>query len=786
MTLEIALVLAILTVSVILLVSEIIPMEVTALLCLGAVAITGLVPAPEALGGFSNPAVVTIWAVFIVSGGLTRTGVANAIGNFVMRVAGTGEVTIIIVIMTTAGLMSAIMNNVAVAALMLPVVMDIAHNTNRHPARLLMPLAYGCLLGGLTTQIGTPPNILVTEALDQAGLTPFRFFDFTPVGMVIMVIGILFMAFIGRHFLPQTADHKLSQTKGAEDWLAQYTLQERLFKARLPQGSPLANKSLAQIRLGSVLGWNVACISRGDETIVAPTPDTILQEGDSLTVEGKVDALNEIQEWHQKLIPLPPKELQDIYGDSIKLAAAQLGDSSSFVGKTLNILNFRSRFELNVLGIERDGKLLRQGIADLTLETNDTLLLAGSEELLEAIAEKQDWLNFTSLQPESLAEQYNFPIQVHPLEIPPDCPLIGKSLKESRLSDTLGSQIIGILRDSTTLILPEPDEVLCQGDQMLAEEDKNAQKILNAIGQLEITPHHENDLDKLMSGKYGLAEAILSPYSSLAGKTLRQINFREKFGLHVMAFWRRGMGHQTSLRDRKLRLGDSLLLLGSQAKLRLLGKEGDFIVLTDLAREEVHEEKMKVSLAILCGILIPVIIGWVPIYIAMVVGAAVMILSGCLTMEEAYRQIEWKAVFLIAGMLPLGSALDTTGAAQYLASWMVQLVGPYGPVGIMFGLIAMTFMFTCFVPTAALVVLMAPIVFSTSASMNLSPHSLLMAVAMAASASFMTPVSHPANTLIMGPGGYKFTDYFKIGGLLTAVIFIVLMISLPFFWPLNL
>ncbi len=785
MTLEIALVLAILTVSVILLVSEIIPMEVTALLCLGAVAITGLVPAPEALSGFSNPAVVTIWAVFIVSGGLTRTGVANAIGNFVMRLAGTGEATIIIVIMTTAGLMSAIMNNVAVAALMLPVVMDIAHNTNRHPARLLMPLAYGCLLGGLTTQIGTPPNILVTEALDQAGLTPFSFFDFTPVGMLIMVVGTLFMAFIGRHFLPQTADQKLSTPKGSKDWLSQYALQERLFKTQLPEDSPLVGKSLAQIRLGSILGWNVVCISRGQTTIVAPKPDTILQAGDSLTVEGKLDALSEIRDWHKKLIPLPPMDLHDIYGDAVKLVAAQPADAS-FVGTTLNILNFRSRFELNVLGINRHGNLLRRGIADLLLEENDTLLLAGSEELLDALAEKYTWHNFVVLKPGDLAKRYHFPSQIHPLEIPPDCPLIGKSLKESRLSDALGSQIIGILRDSSTLILPEPGEILCQGDQMLAEEDKDSQIILEALEQLEVTPSHENALEQMMSGKYGLAEAILSPYSSLAGKTIRQINFREKFGLHVLAFWRRGKSQRTSLRDKKLGLGDSLLLLGSQSKLRLLGKEGDFIVLTDLAREEVHEEKMKISLAILCGVLAPVILGWVPIYIAMVVGAAVMILSGCLTMAEAYRQIEWKAVFLIAGMLPLGSALDSTGAAQYLASWMVQLVGPYGPVGIMFGLIAMTFMFTCFVPTAALVVLMAPIVFSTSASMNLSPHSLLMAVAMAASASFMTPVSHPANTLIMGPGGYKFSDYFKIGGLLTAVIFVVLMLSLPFFWPLNL
>jgi di/tricarboxylate transporter len=165
MTLEIWLVLSILLVSVIFLVTEWIPMEVTALLVLGIVALTGLVTPVESLSGFSNPAVVTIWAVFILSGGLTRTGVANIIGNFVMKLAGHREINMIVVIMTTSGIMSAVMNNVAVAALMLPVVMDIARLTGSPPSRLLMPLAYGSLLGGLTTQIGTPPNILVTDAL---------------------------------------------------------------------------------------------------------------------------------------------------------------------------------------------------------------------------------------------------------------------------------------------------------------------------------------------------------------------------------------------------------------------------------------------------------------------------------------------------------------------------------------------------------------------------------------------------------------------------------------------
>ncbi len=194
---------------------------------------------------------------------------------------------------------------------------------------------------------------------------------------------------------------------------------------------------------------------------------------------------------------------------------------------------------------------------------------------------------------------------------------------------------------------------------------------------------------------------------------------------------------------------------------------------------------MKLSILIMAGILAPVILGYVPIYIAAVVGSALMVLTGCLSMEEAYRQIEWKAVFLIAGMLPLGAALDKTGAAKLIAEGVVAMVGPFGPNGVMFGLVALTFLATCFVPTAALVVLMAPIVLNTSADMGLSPHGLIMAVAMAASASFTTPISHPANILVMGPGGYRFVDYLKVGGLLTLVILGVLMVVMPIFWPLN-
>jgi di/tricarboxylate transporter len=333
-------------------------------------------------------------------------------------------------------------------------------------------------------------------------------------------------------------------------------------------------------------------------------------------------------------------------------------------------------------------------------------------------------------------------------------------------------------------MMPEPDEVLLAGDRLVVEGRQRDFDNLRGLEELEIERRTDSDVEKLVSGDTGLVEAILSPQTTLEGKTLRQINFREKFGLNVLALWRKGLAHRSNLRDMKLQFGDALLLLGPRAKLRLLGREPDIIVLTETAQEELRTDKMKWSLLIMVAVLLPVFLGWVQIYIAAVVGAALMVLVGCLDMKEAYRQIEWKAVFLIAGMLPLGTALDQSGTAKLIAEGVVAVVGPMGPRAVMLGLVALTFLATCFVPTAALVVLMAPIALNTSANMGLSPQGLMMAIAMAASASFMTPVSHPANILVMGPGGYRFTDYLKIGGLMTLVIFGVLMFVLPVFWPL--
>ncbi|MGD8520225.1 MAG: SLC13 family permease [Desulfobacterales bacterium] len=785
MTPDIALIFSILAVAVLFLITEWIPMEVTALLSLGAVALTGLVSPVEALSGFSNPAVVTVWAVFILSGGLTHTGVANVIGKFVLRLAGSKEIMMIIVIMTTAGILSAVMNNVAVAALMLPVVMDIARHTGRPPSRLLMPLAYGSLLGGLTTQIGTPPNILVSDALREAGLRSFTFFDFTPVGLAIMFSGIAFMAFIGRFLLPQRDVAKETTNRKTIDWQNQLDLQERLFQVRVPGDSILVNKTLAQIRMGSVLGWNVIGITRGNQTLLSPGPANILQANDLLTIEGRIDNLNELDNWHHLVIEPGGIDLEEPYSSEIKIGEVLLPDNCRFVGSTLNSLGFRARFGVNVLALRRNHQVKRTNLADEPFQRGDMLLMAGPTDYLEKFRNLEGFDQFRYVERSELKDVYHLHERLMVMQVPPESALVGKSLKESRLGDALGSRALGILRGDDPIIMPEPDEVLLPGDRLVVEGRLSDFEILQGLEQLEIDRRTQPDIEKMVSGEMGVVEAILSPQTTLEGKTLRQIKFREKFGLNVLALWRRGEAYRHNLRDVDLRFGDALLLLGPLDKLRLLGNEPDFIVLTESAQEELRLHKMKFSTVIMAVILLPVILGWVPIYIAAVVGAALMVLTGCLTMEEAYRQIEWKAVFLIAGMLPLGTALHQTGAARLIAEGVVGLVGPFGPQAVLLGLVALTFLATCFVPTAALVVLMAPIVLGTSTNMGLSPHTFMMAIAMAASASFMTPISHPANILVMGPGGYRFLDYLKIGGLLTLVILAIIIFVLPLLWPLG-
>jgi di/tricarboxylate transporter len=786
MATEIIIVIAILVVVIVFLVTEWLPLEVMALLVLGTLAVTGIVSPKEALAGFSNPAVVTIWAVFILSGGLTRTGIANILGRQLLKVAGSKEWLLVAIIMIIAGGLSAFMNNVAIAALMLPVVMDIARKTDRSPSILLMPLAYGSLLGGLTTMIGTPPNILVSEALRQNGMTPFTLFDFTPVGLVVMLSGVLFVTFVVTRYLPKHAGE--GEKSGLRrDFLSQYELQKRLFQIKIPPASTLVGKTLLDSRLGSALKITVVGLTRGGKTYLAPTKDHIIASGDTLIVEGRLDRVQEMNHWGQLLTETDTIGVEALFADDMRVAELQLEAASPFINKTLSEIGFRNRFGLNVLALNRQGRITDADLKTEPLTADDLLIVHGPVGRMTDLEDDAAFKGFQYLSPEDLTRKHPLGKRLHQLRVPRGSKLNGLTLSQSRLGDAVDVQILVLARQDGSALIPTSSDRIETGDRLIVSgaADMISILLMQGLEGVFIEDGTETTQPQILENdQVGLMEVTLSPHSQLSGQTLTQLSFREKYGLTVMAIWRKGRAYRSDLRDIALQFGDALLLYGPWKKLNVLGREPDFLVLTETAQEPPREEKAKVALLIMAAVLAPVIMGWVPIYIAVVIGAACMVMTKCLTMEEAYRFIEWKAVFLIAGMLPLGTALDQTGAAKLLAEGVVGALGPYGPYAVLFGLLSITFIATSIIPTAALVVLMVPIALETSAGLGISPYALMMGIAMAASSSFTSPISHPANVLVMGPGGYRFIDFIKAGVPLTLLILAVLMVALPIFWPL--
>lgn len=772
-----------LVVVVVLLVTEWIPLEATALLTMGSLALTGLVPIEDALSGFSSPAVVTIWAVFILSGALDRTGVAERIGRGLQRMAGRREIGLTVVLMLGTSLMSAIMSSVAVTALLLPVTMDLARANHLPPSRLLMPLAYGALLGGLTTMIGTTPNILVSAALTQAELTSFGLFDYTPVGVVVLLSGICFMVFGGRLLLPRR-DVASAAARLTDDLPGQYHLRERTFILSVPYDNPLVGLTLADSRLGAATGLYVVAVIRGSRTIVSPSPNFILQAGDRLFVQGRLERFCDIQSLVNLIVSAHTQDLQWLANSQQTLHEIILPDGSELAGRSLAVLQPDNANDLQVLAIRRDAQLRYAPAAETILQTRDRLLVLAGDSAIDALPADRNSLELHRLTDLDYPRQeYQLQDRLVSLHLVEDTDLADIALEVRRLEELLGLKILSIERPGQADDADGGNE-LRSGDRLIAMETGTSLTGLNGLAGLLIdTDTAPTDL--LESGQVGLAEAVLAPRSALVGKTLRQLRFRDKYGLGILAIWRSGHAYRSSLRDIQLEFGDALLLFGPLDRLQALGGHADLIVLSSSIQEPRKTGKAGLAGLIMLVTLAPVLFGLIPIHLAVILGAAAMIVSRCLTMEEAYRAIEWKVIFLIAGLLPLGLALERSGVAALIASRVSMVAGDGSPLTLLAGLVLLTFAGACIIPTAALVLLMAPIAINTAAAAGLSPQSLMMGIAIAASASFLTPIAHPANILVMGPGGYRFRDYFIVGLPLTLLVFVIILLLVPRFWPLT-
>lgn len=785
LTPEMWMTLAVLVAAVLLFITERLPVDVVALLVLVSLVLLGLVGVEEALRGFGNPAVVTIGAVFVLSGALQRTGIANMVGQQVLRFARGGEAKLTGVIMMAVGTMSGFMNDIGVAALMLPVVMDIARRTRRSPSKLLIPLSFAALMGGKMTLIGTAANILLSAALVAYGYEAFSLFDFFPVGLAALVAGVAYMLLVGRHLLPSRAI-AVGEEAGETDLRAHYGVRDRLHLVHLPADSPLDGVSLGRSRLGSALDLNVIAIIRGGRMLAAPGPATELRGADRLLVEGDLARFSALvgQRHLEVATDLEEDRERGLVNEEIGLAEARVAPGGRLDGQSLLESRFRQRYGAIAVAILHRGEPVLTKLEHVVLGAGDVILLQGRRADFADLAARPSFESVEAVEPSVAAERYGLTDVLLPLRVSEGSLLRGTTLQESRLGDAYGLGVLCVLRAGRKHLLPEPDMALRDGDVLLVKASRADLEIARGLVGLEADEGEVPRLRDMEQRGVGLMEAVLSPHSSLDGMTPREIRFRDRFGVSLMAVSRADRVIGEDRRDVELRFGDALLLFGPYDKLRDLAQSPDFLALTESVQETPRLEKAWPAGLILLGVLGVVISGWQPIAIAALAGAALMIIAGCLSSREAYESIEWNAIVLVAGMLPLGLAMEQTGLAALVAESVLDLLAGRGTFALMTGLFLITMIAAQVMPTAVVAVLMAPITINAAQELGASPHALLMLVAMAVSSSFMTPVGHAVNVLVMGPGNYRFTDYAKVGLPLTIVIYVTVMLVLPLFWPI--
>ncbi|MDY0132257.1 MAG: SLC13 family permease [Desulforegulaceae bacterium] len=754
--------------------------DLVGLLVLSTLTLLGFLTPDEALAGFSSPAVVTVWAMFILSAGLNRTGIAHRLGQPLQRFAKGSEMTLVVVLMATASIFSALINTTTVAAVLLPTVMDLARRSGRPPSRLLMPFSLGCLLGGPFTGISTSTNILATDVLSSAGFTTFKIFDFTPITAAIVMAGILFVALIGRFLLPSGSGKTLeNKNLSSED---PYGLDKHLFTTLIRPGSKLAGRTLVESRCGSALSITIVALKRKGVLILAPRPTEILQVGDKLIFHGQTDRVKQMNgSEHLKIEPMD--QASNIICQQMVVADCRVSEDSSLLGATLFESGLRREHHVHVLTLHNsEGKLVKDALRH-PFAPGDRLLLQGEKKALEEFFNKDLVTGPKFIDQSEVDNLTGGHGQILPVRIPSGSGLLDRSLLETRLGNVFGLTVAGILRDEALICMPSPQEKIQANDLLLMQGSPQDLEILEGLQDLVIYEKSAGLLAELESQQVGVTEVLLSPRTTLAGQTLGDLLFREHYGVSVLAILRKGKVFRTRLQEMPLKFGDALLVYGQREKLHAVARDPDFLVLDTSAVKVPRLEKAGFAAVIMVLVIASAILGLLPISIAAVAGASLMILSGALSMQEAYRAIEWRVVFLMASMLPLGVAIQKTGAAQMGADFLITMVGDLGPRWVVAAFFFVTVIAVQAIPPSALVVLMAPVALSVAASLGISPQLLIMTVAIAVSASFASPVSHAAHMLVMGPGGYKFIDYIKVGAPLTIIVFGVSVWLLPIFWP---
>ena len=597
---QIGITLLFLGIAALLLLGNILRADIVALILMLALGLSGILTPQEAFSGFSRSAVVIMFSAYILAEGLRRSGMTERMGAFIIKLFGAGERRLIFGVMTASAVLSLFMNNIAAASLLFPSLSGVARRSKVSSSKLLMPLAFGTILGGMATLL-TTTNIVVSGLLRDAKLQGFTLMEFAPIGLPLILVGILFMVFWGRKLLPdQSPAQRHEESENSSDLLNTYLLSERLVRAQVCKG-------------------------------------------------GSLD------------------------------------------GSTLEKSGLREIFHLNVIAVQR-------GRSTLPIEART--ILKGKDILL-IMARPEDSL------PESLKDM------------------------------------------------------------------------------LEVLPSGEWQQDYLSTPDMKLIETAVAPRSNLASQTLQDIRFEQKYGSRVLAVWRRGHSLRTRLADLPLEFGDGLLLQGTEKSLALLRTEPGLILLAESAPSTRMTLRSWITVMIMA-----VTLGLAAFFSSniaeiMLSGAVAMVLIRTMNMDQAYRAVDWRSLFLVGGMLPVGVALNKTGASTMLANTIFSALGGSGHWAILGSFVLLTVALTQVINGAAAVTVIAPIAIATAQQVGMEPRSVAMAIALASSMAFISPLGHSVNVMVMGAGGYTFKDYARVGIPLTILLVMILMVGLPIIMPIG-
>lgn len=545
----------------------------------------------EAISGFSNTATVTIAAMFVLSAGLIKTGAIDLLSHRLFRLAKGSERRLFIIVLLTAGFVSAFINNTAAVAVFMPILITVCRTYKISPSKMLIPLSYVTIVGGTCTLIGTSTNILVSSMSAEHGFQPFGMFELTKLGIIFFGFGMLYLYFVARQILPTR--------------MALSTLTRK-------------------------------------------------------------------------------------YRMSHYLTALVVNNNSPLIGRTPGECRINSQYDVMIIEIIRDDRRIWSGIRDTSLHPGDVLLVRGSVDGFMA--------------------------------------------------------------------MKNAEGITIRSQDKFADEDLATEETL-------------------------LAEGILAPTSALVGKTLKEADFRRKYGVFALAIRKHGETIHDKIGHIKLESGDTLLLQGRRESMAKLADDPHFILVQEVDYPRVRSEKVTMAVAIIAGVVLLAALGITPIVVSATVGCVLMVLSGCIKIQEAYESIDWLVIFLLAGVIPLGIVMEKTGTAQFIAGILLNMIEDLSPTLIISAFYLLTTLFTSFMSNNAAAVVMIPIGTASASELGLLPMPFLMAITFGASSSLSTPFGYHTNLMVYGPGGYKFFDYIKTGVPLNLMLWLLATIFIPLIWP---